>query len=113
MDKHRQLTLTALRQRAGLTQMELALAVEVSQTTISHWEQDQQIPSTKASAVLAVLRAKDRAAVPAGLKPFDLGRPWDEVLIELAAASNGVSKKTSKRHAQRASVGRAARRATA
>lgn len=87
MDKHRQLTLEALRKRAGLTQMELALAVEVSQTSISHWEQELPIPPTKAAAVLAVLRSKDRSAVPTGIKPTDLSRPWDDVLIEKAAAT--------------------------
>lgn len=88
MEKHRQLTLTALRQRAGLTQMELALAVDVSQTSISHWEQGQAIPAAKAAAVLAVLRAKDRTAVPPGIKSADLGRPWDDVLLERLPQSN-------------------------
>lgn len=86
MDKRRQLTLTVLRQRAGLTQMELAIAVEVSQTSISHWEQETPIPTAKATALLAVLRATDRAAVPVGIKPADLSRPWDDVILERAAA---------------------------
>jgi DNA-binding XRE family transcriptional regulator len=85
MDKRRLLTLTVLRQRAGLTQMELALAVDVSQTSISHWEQEQPIPPAKAASVLAALRATDRSAVPVGIKPADLSRPWDEVLLEHGA----------------------------
>lgn len=86
MEKHQILLLTALRQRVGMTQVELALAVDVSQTTISHWEQGQPVPSDKASAVLAVLRAKDRGQVPTGLKAADLSRPWEEVLLERAGA---------------------------
>lgn len=85
MDKHRQLTITALRQRAGMTQVELAIAVDVSQTAISHWEQGQPIPTPKGTAVLAVLRAKERGAVPTGLKAADLSRPWDDVLLEKLA----------------------------
>lgn len=86
MEKHRQLTISALRQRAGITQVELAIAVDVSQTTISHWEQGQPIPTPKATAVLAVLRAKDRGAVPTGTKAADLSKEWDEFLLSRLAA---------------------------
>lgn len=110
MEKHRQLAMAALRERAGLTQTELALAVEVSQTSVSHWEQGQAIPPTKAASVLAVLRAKDRAAVPSGLKPTDLSRPWDEVVLERASAKPVDE---PRRAAPRAPAGRAAAKARA
>ena len=110
MEKHRQLTLTALRQRAGLTQMELALAVDVSQTSISHWEQEQPIPAAKAAAVLAVLRAKDRAAVPPRLRLTDLSRPWDDVLLDLASRSPEGGGRP-RRPRLRASAGRATAKA--
>jgi DNA-binding transcriptional regulator YiaG len=84
MEKRRILTLTAVRQAVGLTQMDLALAIGRSQTDISHWEKDVAIPPAKAEAILAVLRSHSREAVPKGLKATDLSRPWDEVLLEMA-----------------------------
>lgn len=84
MEKHQTLLLTALRQRVGMTQIELALAVDTSQTRVSRWEQGDPIPPDKGIAVLAVLRAKERGQVPSGLKPADLSRPWEEVLLERA-----------------------------
>lgn len=112
MEKRQILTLTVLRQKVGLTQVDLALAVGRSQTDISHWEGGSTIPPSKAEAVIAVLRAKDRGALPPGLKPADLSRTWDEVILELARMA---AKPTSapKRHRLQASVGRAAAKARA
>jgi transcriptional regulator with XRE-family HTH domain len=110
MEKRQILTLTVLRQKVGLTQIDLALAIGKSQTEISHWEKgDRALPPDKAGEILAVLRAKDRGAMPAGIKPTDLGRTWDEVLLERSqVATNG-----SKRPVQRTPVGAAAAKARA
>lgn len=111
MEKHQILTLTVLRQKVGLTQMDLALAIGKSQTEISHWEKgDRILPADKAGEILAVLRAKDRVAVPPGLKPADLSRPWDDVLLERALAVNGRLARASKRPRLRATAGAAAGR---
>lgn len=85
MEKRQSLALSVIRQKAGLTQVELALAIDTSQTVISRWEKEGDIPPAKAEALLAVIRAHSRDAVPAGFKPADLSRPWDEVLLERAA----------------------------
>lgn len=89
MEKRRQLlTLTVLRKRAGLTQMDLALAIGRSQTEISHWEKNVAIPPAKAEAILAVIRSHSRDVVPSGLKPADLSRPWEDVLLEKAGVGS-------------------------
>lgn len=88
MERRQIRTLTVIRQRAGLTQMDLAIAVGCSQTHISHWEKDMDIPAAKAETILAVIRSHSREAVPAGLKPEDLARPWDDVLLEKAGAAS-------------------------
>lgn len=87
MERRQIRTLTVLRQRAGLTQMDLALAVGCSQTHISHWEKDMGIPPVKAEAILAVLRSHSRDSVLAGIRPIDLSRAWDDVLLERAAVA--------------------------
>jgi transcriptional regulator with XRE-family HTH domain len=106
------LTLTVLRQKVGLTQMDLALAISSSQTHVSHWESGSVIPLAKAEAMLAILRIKDRSALPAGLKPSDLARSWDDVLLELASSSSARVARAAKRPRLRAPAGRAARHVT-
>jgi len=44
-----------LRRRAGLTQLELATAVEVSERTVRSWEADRPPPVSKASRIAALL----------------------------------------------------------
>jgi transcriptional regulator with XRE-family HTH domain len=111
MEKRQILALTVLRQKVGLTQMDLALAIGKSQTEISHWEKgDRPLPPDKAGEIMAVLRAQDRGALPTGLKPTDLPRPWDEVLLERVVASSGRLSRASKRPRLRAPAGRAASR---
>lgn len=111
MEKHQILTLTVLRQKVGLTQMDLALAIGKSQTEISHWEKgDRILPADKAGEILAVLRAKDRGGVPSGLKPVDLSRPWDDVLLERSQPFDGKAGREAKRPRLRATAGAAAGR---
>lgn len=104
MEKRQIFVLAVLRQRVGLTQIDLALAIGKSQTEISHWEKgDRPIPAGKAGEVLAVLRAKDRHVIPLDLKAADLSRPWDDVIMEMR----------SKDIPLRAPAGRAAAKARA
>lgn len=114
MEKRQILTLTVLRQKVGLTQIDLALAIGKSQTEISHWEKgDRILPADKAGEILAVLRAQDRGAMPTGIGIADLSRPWDDVLLDRAGAGNGRSAKGPKRPRLRASAGAAAGKARA
>ncbi len=114
MEKRQILSLTVLRQKVGLTQMDLALAIGKSQTEISHWEKgDRPLPSDKAGEIMAVLRAQDRGALPAGLKPSDLARPWDDVLLERAVTTNGRLSRASKLPRREAPARRVAAKARA
>lgn len=45
--------LKELRQEKGLSQMELAKAIGLGQSSIAHWEKNERVPNAEAIAVIA------------------------------------------------------------
>ena len=81
-EARKQTTLRVLRERAGLTQGELARKVERKQPDVSAWEwRKVSIPQDIRYRLTGLLKAylpKDTVV----LEPDDLSRPWDEVREE-------------------------------
>lgn len=57
------LTLKRLRERAGLTQRQVAQALQISNTYVSHWERGARLPPPKYRAALAALLEADERAL--------------------------------------------------
>lgn len=53
------MTLKRLRERAGLTQRQVAQALQISNTYVSHWERGARLPLPKYRAALAALLEAD------------------------------------------------------
>lgn len=58
------------RQRAGLTQQQLATQIGVSQRTIGNWERGETVPQRHAARILDVLGGHIKSAEPSSLEDY-------------------------------------------
>lgn len=78
------MSLSTLRERAGLTQEELAKILGVTVQTISNWEQARAIPKLTIRQVITIL-----TVLPCTL--YDLGRIFDEIEAKAIARRKSTS----------------------
>lgn len=75
-----------LRERAGLTQTDLASIIGRAQPEVSMWEWGKErMPDHVRHQVFGALKARlaDTYSLVHAVKPEDLDRPWDDVLTEM------------------------------
>lgn len=78
-----QTTMRILRERAGLTQEQLATTIDRTQPQVSMWEgRVEAMPDAIRNQIYGVLKAELKRQGQASrlLRPEDLDQPWDEVL---------------------------------
>lgn len=86
-----QTTMRILRERADLSQEELAGILGRAQPEVSMWERGQEKMSDAIrNQVAGVLRSRLHSIRPV-LQADDLDRPWDEVLVEWKAREAAAS----------------------
>lgn len=63
-------TLSVLRQQAGLSQAQLAVAMQTSQPNIARWEKDpEQMTAKSIKRMAAILKVKEQAIIDAMIHP--------------------------------------------